>query len=406
MRNDVRLRVGAVVVLACSAAWAQTHLKFVRPVSVADSAKQAYIVIDETLLGRMKSDMGDLRLFSDAGQEVQYVLRTQRGARYSNWTAAKVLNKGSVQGNTQFTADIAVEEYDCLQIALATRDFVTKATVEGADDVTASAWNNLGTYSLYDFTREKLGSSDTIRLKTPTRYRYLRISIAGGVPPQDVEAVKIANLQESKAQYVRLAAQARLSQQGDRTIAAWDTSEKIPVERIVVEVDPAEINFSRDASLSCDGRQVTGAELSRVRLVRKGRQIESESLALEPYGLRCKIYKLEIANGDNSPLRILAVRPMMLERRLYFDPKGAGSLKLYYGDEKTAAPRYDYARFFEPAEPGSLAQATLQAEAVNPSFTEWPDERPFTERHPAVLWIAMLVAVGLLGAWALKGFRS
>ncbi|MEO6119674.1 MAG: DUF3999 family protein [Terriglobales bacterium] len=385
---------------------AQTHFKYERPLHVAEPAKQNYVVVDEPLLVRTRADMGDIRLYSDSGREVQYVLRTQRAARYNSWTSARVLNKGSMGEATQFTIDTSEPEYDRLELDLATKDFVARATVEGADDVAASKWNTLGAHSLYDFSKEKLGANRSIRLQTPARYRYLRITITGGVPLEDIAGVNVANLQEDKAEYVAISALSRIVQEGNHTRITWNTSDRFPVERIVVEVDPTEVNFSRETTLFCDERRQSNHELSRVRLVRKGRQIESESLAFEPMGLRCKSYRLDIFNGDNPPLRIARVTPMMLERRIYFDPKGESNFKLYYGDEKTAAPRYDYAKFFESAEADKVSSADLKAEAENPTFTPWPDDRAFTERYPAVLWIAMLVAVGLLGAWALKGFKS
>lgn len=387
-------------------AFAQNHFQYERPITVFEPAKQNYLVVDETILINTRPDMGDIRLFANSGREVQYVLRTQRASRYSDWTVAGVLNKGATAGDTQFTVDVNVPEYDRLELDLATKDFVARATVEGADDAAAKTWNNLGIYSIYDFSLEKLGSSKSIRLKSPARYRYLRITIAGGVAPEEVEGANIANFQEDKAQYAAISAQARVTQRGNHTEMSWSTSDRLPVERIVVEVDPAEVNFSRDSTLFCDERPVSNYDLSRVRLVRKGRQIESESLAPEPFGIRCKSYRLDIFNGDNPPLRIGKVVPMMLERRIYFDPKNESDFKLYYGDEKTAAARYDYAKFFEPAEPGQSAQAALKPEAKNAAYTHWPDDRPFTERNPALLWVAMIVAVGLLGAWAIKGFKS
>ncbi|HUS20207.1 MAG TPA: DUF3999 family protein [Terriglobales bacterium] len=403
----MRLRVPALLMIALhSVAFGQTHFKQVRPVIVSDPAKQAFLAVDESILQRIRSDMGDIRLFSASGKEVPYVLRTQRAVRYSDWTSMQVVNKGTLNGQTQFTVDVSVPEYDGVELDLATKDFVTRAGVEGADDAAAKVWNNLGAYSIYDFTKEKLGSSKIIHLKTPVRYRFLRITIGGEVMPEDVQGVNIANFQEDKAHFVPLSPQARIEQLGNHTTASWNASEKLPIERIGVEVEPSEVNFSRDATLYCDDRLVSHNNLSRVRLVRKGRQIESESLAIEPSALRCKSYRLDIFNGDNPPLHITAVKPMMLERRIYFDPQGETEFKLYYEDEKTGAPVYDYAKFFEPAEAHKVAAAELKAEASNPSFTEWPDHRPFTERHPAVLWIAMLVAVGLLGAWALKGFKS
>jgi hypothetical protein len=39
----------------------------------------------------------------------------------------------------------------------------------------------------------------------------------------------------------------------------------------------------------------------------------------------------------------------------------------------------------------------------NPAYTARADDRPWSERHPAMLWIAMLAAVVVLAALAIRG---
>ncbi len=92
------------------------------------------------------------------------------------------------------------------------------------------------------------------------------------------------------------------------------------------------------------------------------------------------------------------------ERRIYFDPQGKSSFKLYYEDEKLSPPVYDYARFFhlDPA----AAEAKLGPGARNPQFAGRPDDRPWSERHMGILWAAMILAVLALSALAIRGLRS
>ena len=101
---------------------------------------------------------------------------------------------------------------------------------------------------------------------------------------------------------------------------------------------------------------------------------------------------------------ITAVQPLSLERRIYFDPQGKSSLKLYYGDQKLSPPVYDYARFFH-LDP-SPAAAQLEAVAHNPLYMARPDDRPWSERHTGILWGAMILAVLALTALAIRGLRS
>jgi hypothetical protein len=101
---------------------------------------------------------------------------------------------------------------------------------------------------------------------------------------------------------------------------------------------------------------------------------------------------------------IAGAQPQVLQRRVYFDPPARAGLKLYYGDARLMPPRYDFANFFH--QDTSAALATLGPPSANAAYTGRGDERPWTERHAAVLWIAMIVAVAGIGAMALAGLRS
>jgi hypothetical protein len=114
--------------------------------------------------------------------------------------------------------------------------------------------------------------------------------------------------------------------------------------------------------------------------------------------------KVIIANGDDPPLSLLSVQPLALERRVYFDPGGRLVLKMYYGDPQLQAPVYDYAKFFQ--EESDAAQAQLGRAMHNAEYAGRPDERPWSERHKAVLWATMLLAVAAFAILAVRGLAN
>jgi hypothetical protein len=66
---------------------------------------------------------------------------------------------------------------------------------------------------------------------------------------------------------------------------------------------------------------------------------------------------------------------------------------------------YDYAKLFAVSD--KAAEATLGPEVLNPVFHPPPEEqRPFTERHPEVLWIALIAVICVLGMVALRSARN
>jgi hypothetical protein len=94
----------------------------------------------------------------------------------------------------------------------------------------------------------------------------------------------------------------------------------------------------------------------------------------------------------------------MLERDLCFDAAGGGSYTLYIGDPALTAPRYDFASLFVAQ--SSAAKGTLGAQIANPVWQPRPDQRAFTERHPALLWVGLVLVVGLLAAIAFGSLKK
>jgi hypothetical protein len=83
---------------------------------------------------------------------------------------------------------------------------------------------------------------------------------------------------------------------------------------------------------------------------------------------------------------------------------GAGP-GLYYGDPALVTPVYDYDRLFTPAEKPLAAE--LGPEALNTDFhPPLAEMKPFTERHPEVLWIGLIVVICVLGVVALRSSRN
>ncbi len=129
----------------------------------------------------------------------------------------------------------------------------------------------------------------------------------------------------------------------------------------------------------------------RIHSVQDGRRIDEEHLAIAapeflPTGVTRWI--ITIHNQDDPPLALASVTLQMIAQTLCFDAQPGADYTLYYGDAALAPPHYDYAELFSLQK--TAAHATLGPEQQNPRFQPRPDKRPLTERHPALLWIALL----------------
>jgi len=222
-----------------------------------------------------------------------------------------------------------------------------------------------------------------------------------------VKGASISNLRERKASWTRAGECGTPQQKGRRTEIACRIPPRVPLNRILFRVDAQQVNFRRYVTIEdSKSQQLAGGEISRVRVNRAGTLVNDEQLALDLNLANADTSGMTVVidNGDNPPLAVNSVEPLSLERRVYFDPQGKTALKLYYGDEKLSAPIYDYARFFHVD--ASAAEAKLGAGEHNSQYTGRPDERPWSDKHPAVLWAAMIVAVLALTAIALRGLRT
>jgi hypothetical protein len=113
--------------------------------------------------------------------------------------------------------------------------------------------------------------------------------------------------------------------------------------------------------------------------------------------------RLTIQNGDDAPLALHAIALQMRERQVCFLRKADTSYMLRYGDPLLGAPQYDLSPIEAAAM--SVSASTLGAErALAPEAAT--GLRPFTERHPVLLWIALILVVGTLGFVALRSARS
>ncbi|HSA92681.1 MAG TPA: DUF3999 family protein [Terriglobales bacterium] len=401
----------AVLLLAALAhpAWAASdasisYFTHVRDVSVSDPERQNYAVVDAEMFRVARNDLGDLRLYTLEGTEVPYALAVQHSASRSTEDEVRVLQPGTIGGRTQFVLDVSkVEEYNRITLGLDARDFIAQATVEGQDNLRQSRWVNLGTRTLYDFTREKLGRNFTLRLPD-SRFRYLRITLAGAVKPGEVVSAKVARVEEVPGRWTEIGVSPRFTRDGRTTVITWDAPANVPLERLSFEVEDGQENFRRDFRVfNAEGREVASGTVTRVRLPRAA-DSGTESLTFELPGLRSRSFRVVIENGDDPPLRLSAVRAWFTERRVYFDPKGKERLRLYYGDPELTAPVYDYAKFFRAEE--SAARAGLAGPRESAGYTGRPDRRPWSDRHPEVLWAALILAVAGLGALALRSLKT
>jgi hypothetical protein len=373
----------------------------VRDVQISAPDKQNYFVVDRELWGHSRSDLADMRLY-DGLTQVPYILIEEKPRTATVERNAKLLNLGTVGDHTEFDLDTeGIPQYDRVRLQIDARDFVSSALLFGEESLNGKSRTQLGLSTLYDFSRERLGSNFVLQLPTST-FRYLHVRLSPGIRPEQVKGAALFEVRDKQASWTNAGSCREPEQRAKNTIITCLLAAGVPLERIGFESSPEQVNFRRNVSVSAGEVQIANGDVSRVRINRAGTQITSEHNFVDVPGVTEKReITLTIANGDDSPLNLISVEPLALERRIYFDASGKRALKLYYGDDKLQAPVYDYAKFFN--EDPAAAQAQLGPGLHNAEYTGRPDERPWSERHKALLWAAMVLAVVVLAVVALRG---
>jgi hypothetical protein len=381
------------------------YFRHVRDVAISSPDRQNYLVVDQNMWEHCLPDLADVRLY-DGQAQVPYVLRQRRGGVSSVEQEARLLNLGSVAGHAEFDVDVGeVQEYDRIRLQLDAKDFIAVAEAEGRNDLRQTPGTKLGKSTLYDFSRENLGSNFVLKLPVSS-FHYVHVRLTPVIKPTQVKAAVLFNLQEEKEAWSNAGScHVVASVQSKNTIFSCEDATATPVDRIEFQVAASAFNFRRTVKvMDSKGAEVASGEISRIRMLRSGQSVVTENLAVDLSETREKQFRITVENGDDAPLPVETVQPVSIERRLYFNPAGKTALKLYYADEKLTEPSYDFAKFFQ--EDPAAVQAKLAPDVPNPAYTDRPDDRPWSEQHKAVLWAAMLLAVAVLGGLALRGFKA
>jgi hypothetical protein len=381
-----------------------SYFKYEREIGPVGTGGQYYAAVDETVWAHALANLDDLRLYA-AGQEIPYASRTMWGSRQSEQRTVRVLQPGILGGKTQFVLDMSgVPEYDRVSLTLITKNYLAHARVEGQDDLHGTQWANLGTTTLFDLSDEKLGHNSTLQIPVST-YAYLRVTLDGPVKPSDIQGATAGIERAQEAVWRDISSEPQQTQEGKDTVLTFAVSENVPVERLMFAIDPAQGNFQREIEIQSDKGSATGlGEISRIHMQRNGGKIDVDRTWISMSARGQGKLRAVIHNGDDAPLKITGARLQQYERRIYFDCAAGTTVGLYYGDDKLDAPVYDYARLFQVD--ANAAQVQWGAEETNAAYSGRPDDRPWSERHPAVLWTAILAAVALLGGIAVRSIKS
>ncbi|WP_263408300.1 DUF3999 domain-containing protein [Terriglobus tenax] len=403
--------VAGLALLAAAPSPQQSDFRYQRQLTVrsAGASDQACAVLDADVFSHAAPALRDLRLYA-SGREVPYATTVSEPAT-PDPEPARVLNLAKQGNAVAFDLAMPGHPYTDVELNLDVKDFLSTAKVTAGSA-------QLGSFTIFDLTSQKLGRSTTLHLQESTfpllHVELTPIQTAGNLHELAVAEVKSATIppsREAQTLYTSVARSTSVLQKGRQTVETIALPMQVPVERVRFALQPDfHGNFARRVTVTARAAEQgsrsesASGEILRVKMTRAGHEIEDEQLAI-PFTIGANLQspatvEVTVENGDDQPLPIASIELEMRQRRLCWPAGTAASPVLFYGYKGLPAPVYDYARLF--AVGGRQTEATMRAEEPNPVYRETQEKRPLTERYPQLLWLALIGVVGTLGLVALR----
>ena len=105
-------------------------------------------------------------------------------------------------------------------------------------------------------------------------------------------------------------------------------------------------------------------------------------------------------------MQVDSIAASMLAAKLIFPRGNSRAITLYVGAESMFAAKYDLEYTLRNPEQIKTSTAQLSSLADNPLFGKKAETIPWTEKHKALLLIALGAVVLVLGGFIFKSFKS
>jgi len=394
------------------AAW--KHWRYGRPLAAPEAVTWASVTLPLEVWGQAAGSLDDLRLIDAAGSEVPYVLHARLGQRSRIWRDTELSEIGFVPGGyTQAVADLGAgaAPHNTLEVEIAERDFFTWAEIAASDD--RATWRIVRERGpVYRFGKEGLSGSGIVSYPA-TQARWLRLRLLAADEKLEVRRVSVAGEQVEEPELVSLPGRLEREADAPRGESRWLVDfgcGGVPASAARFGSGRGEFHRPARIEASDDGdlwRPAGDGDIYRYAPREAGsddRLEVREHLEIRFGESRGRFWRVTVFDRDDPPIEDLKVELRGTPRHVVFRPSAAGpSHRLLYGNGRAAAPRYELARLTTAAERAAAVAVAPGAEFENAA---WVSSEPWSERNPAVLWSALVLAVVGLGWLALHALRQ
>lgn len=376
------------------------HFKYLARVKTGGKTSELYRAeIPPEILGKIRADRGDLRLYDAAGKEVPYSVVVLDGKEEARTVAGREFNRSRKEGeSTEIVFELSdpTLEVNSVSIETPNRNFRYPVTIEGSAD--REEWRVIADkVSIFDFTEDV--HIRKLDLEIPTSsYRYYRIRVYHGKDEFQLTRVPFGFTAKSPRELVEVEAE----------VSPWTTHAKEKDSSAIVTMKDGPLPLGAmnlAASTPVFQRNITLAEsesperreeyvnfqLHRIRAAR----VNSEELTSyfgDLYIPSGKFLVL-IHNGDDPPLSKVKFKFCVYKHYIFLPGGFKEPFTLYAGAAKVIPPQYEFAQLFSHLDQSKALPVSIGR--VEPNHGYVPEREPVTvriARSPVLLYAAYALA--------------
>jgi hypothetical protein len=405
--------LAATLLLVFTAALPETwkNWRFSRAVvPLAQPAPSGYqsMVLPMAIYKSAQPELQDLRLIDNDGRETPYVIQAQSGSVRREWRTARILDRSFRESQYTYAILDNGEEkrpHNTIELDTGEGEFFARVEVAiGGTPGSDRGWRVVRDKSpIYRFRKDGLEGNQTVHY-SETYARYVRVRIFSDGQPFYLAAAKIGQEIVEQAELALLDASFTPETTAKREESSWtgDLGAPTPIEQFQFKVPQRDFHRPVRIFTSVDARQWTSAASGDIYSYGDG-EAAQERLQVNTSGARARYWRVVIYNRSDRPLEGVAIQVKVTPRYVVFRPESGRTYRLLYAQERAPAPGYDLARTAPRDAFRQASLATLGAEEANPGYA---DPRPWTERNPVLIWVALLAAVLAIGGLALRMMKQ
>jgi len=368
-----------------------------------DAARYVSLVLPVGVMTHAARGLGDLRVIDDQGKEVPYALTARLGGRATDQRAATLLEPSVVAGQysqAMFDLGKGTRVHNVIKIDIDGQDeFMTWVEAAVGDD--HEHWRVVRERAPIYRLAQPAEAHTTIEYPESVS-RYLRVRILDGSRPYHIAGGRVIHEVVTEAERVPAGVTLTASPAAGATSVWTADAAPLPISEARFATD--QNAFYRPVSLeaSDDGEHWVYAASGEIyRTVEHGQP--REALSVQFPEREAAHWRVTVHNRNDAPLGGMTVELWTTPRRVILRQEPGRTYQVLYGNSRVGAPQYDLVRLIDPGSVASASAATLGAEIANSGYA---NPAPWTEQHQSVMWIALALAVIVIGGLAVRTLRG